>query len=263
MLFEIVCFALIGLIAGTKSGLLGIGGGIITIPCLLLVFNHIDLPSQSYMHLAIGTSLAAMVFNTLSASYAHYKKQAVLFSIVKPMGIGLLLGTIVGASIARLLSSHFLQIFFGGFECLLGIHFLLPEKKIKKPHILPKFYGLSGIAFCISSFSTMLGIGGGLINVFILNYFHVPMKKAIGTTSVLSFLISFFGAVLFLIVGMHTSSAKESIGFIYIPAFITISIVSFFVAPYGAKLAHKLPTKILKKIFGGVLILAGLLMILS
>lgn len=263
MIFEVLSFAVIGALAGILSGLLGIGGGIVTIPCLLLVFNYIDIPPSSFMHLAIGTSLAAMVFNTLSASYSHYKKEAVLINIVKPMALGVIIGALVGASIARVLPSKFLQIFFGCFEILLGVRFLLPEKAMKKHHSLPHFWGLSAISFGVSTFSTVLGIGGGLINVPILNYFHVPVKKAIGTSSALSFLISLFGACSFLLLGMHAPHVQESVGFLYIPAFIIISIISFFTAPYGVKLAHTLPTSILKKIFGGVLLLAGLSMIIN
>ncbi|MGE0197775.1 MAG: sulfite exporter TauE/SafE family protein [Simkaniaceae bacterium] len=263
MAFEIISYAIIGVLAGILSGLLGIGGGIVTIPCLLLVFAHSDIPPQAYMHLAIGTSLAAMVFTTLSGSYTHYKKEAVLFEIVKPMALGVIVGSFLGALITRILPSHFLQIFFGAFECVLGIRFLLPEKPITKHHPLPKFWGLSTIALGVSIFSTMMGVGGGLINVPILSYFHVPVKKAIGTSSALSFLISLCGAISFLLLGVHASKAPDSVGFLYLPAFIIISIISFFVAPYGAKWAHSLPTTILKKVFGGILILAGLSMILN
>ena len=259
--FEVVSFAIIGVLTGFLSGLIGIGGGIIMIPCLLLVFNYIDIPPQNYMHLAIGTSLAAMVFNTLSASYSHYRKKAVFFHIIKPMSIGIVLGAFIGVSITRVLSSQFLQVFFGVFECLLGLHFFWPNKKAMKKKPLPKFWSLSAIAFSVSTLSIILGIGGGLLNVPILNYFHVPVKKAIGTSSALSFLTSCFGVASFLLIGKNTPKTPENIGFFYIPAFIIISIGSFFAAPYGVKLAHHLPTKNLKKVFGSILLIAGLSMI--
>lgn len=261
MTFEIISFGLIGILAGLLSGLLGIGGGIVTIPLLLVVFTQIGIPSAEIMHLAIGTSLAAMVFNTFSASYSHYKKEAVLFHIVKPMGLGIIIGAIAGAVIARIASSSFLQIFFGIFEVLFGIRFLLPEAKIKKEKKLPSFWGLSVISISVTTLSTMLGLGGGIVNVPILTHFNIPVKKAIGTSSALSFLISLFGALFFLLVGMHSTPIEDSVGYLYIPAFLIISIISFFVAPFGAKLAHILPTKILKRIFGLALLVAGLVMI--
>ncbi|QVL56950.1 MAG: sulfite exporter TauE/SafE family protein [Simkaniaceae bacterium] len=263
MTFEIISFGLIGILAGILSGLLGIGGGIVTIPLLLLIFNQLEIPSSAIMHLAIGTSLAAMVFNTLSASYSHYKKEAVLFDIVKPMSLGVIVGAIIGALIARIASSSFLQIFFGVFEALLGIRFLLPEPKIVKERKRPSFWGLSTISLGVTTLSTMLGLGGGIINVPILTHFNVPVKKAIGTSSALSFLISLFGALFFLLMGMHSTPVDDTVGYLYIPAFIIISIISFFAAPYGVKLAHRLPTKILKRVFGLVLLIAGAIMIFT
>lgn len=258
MIFQIFSFGIVGILAGILSGLLGIGGGIVTIPCLVFLFTYLGLPPQSIMHLAIGTSLAAMVFNTLSGSYTHHKKGAVLFSIVKPMSLGILVGAVVGALIASFLSSKFLQIFFGVFEILLGTRFFLPDSKASKEHSIPSFWPLSGISALVTAFSTILGIGGGMVNVPILTHFGVPVKKAIGTSSALSFLISFCGAISFLLLGMRGTHMPDSLGYLYIPAFLMISIVSFFAAPYGARLAHRLPTHIMKKVFAVVLIAAGL-----
>ena len=262
MIFQIFSFGLIGILAGLLSGLLGIGGGIVTIPCLLLVFSKLDIPSSAAMHLAIGTSLAAMVFNTLSGSYAHYKKKAVLFHVLKPMALGIIIGAILGATIANFLSSHFLKIFFGCFEILIGIRFLMPNPKEIKEKTLPSFWPLSAISLCVTTLSTLLGIGGGLLNVPILSHFGTPVKKAIGTSSALSFLISLCGAISFLVFGMQATKAPDTLGYIYIPAFLMISFVAFFAAPFGAHLAHRLPTKVLKKTFALILIGAGLTMIL-
>lgn len=263
MTIEIISFAFVGILAGLLSGLLGIGGGVITIPFLLVIFKMIRIPAVSIMHLAIGTSLAAMVFNTLSSSYAHYKKEAILFHLVKPMALGVIVGALLGAMIARFASSYFLQIFFGCFELLLGIRYLLPESKTHKEKKLPHFWALSMIALCVTTLSTMLGVGGGMINVPVLTHFNVPVKKAIGTSSALSFLISLFGAIFFLLMGMGSTHAYETVGYLYLPAFIIISIVAFFVAPYGAKLAHRLHTTVLRRIFGLALIAAGATMIFS
>lgn len=260
---EIIGFILIGLAAGILAGLLGIGGGIVTVPCLILTFHYLQVPPNLLMHLAIGTSLAAMIFNALSSSLSHYRKKGVIFSVVKPMAVGIIGGSFVGAFIAKLLPSSFLQIFFGVFECLLGLRFLLPEKKIKKTRSMPNFFGFTGIALAVSTLSTMLGIGGGLINVPILTHYHVPLKKAIGTSAALSFLISLMGAIFFLTMGLTGINYPYTFGFIYLPAFVVISIVSFFAAPWGVKLAHVLPTDILRRVFAVVLILAGLSMIIG
>lgn len=260
---EIIAFTFIGIIAGMLSGLLGIGGGVITIPCLLFSFKMMGLPPNSWMHLAIGTSLAAMIFNTFSAAWSHHKKQSVLFEVVKPMALGILFGGMIGATFARILPSFFLQNIFGAFEVILGIRFLIPTKKPMREAPLPHFWKLSGIALAISSLSTFLGIGGGLINVPILMHYHVPAKKAIGTSAALSFLISAFGAMSFLVMGIQRADFEHALGYIYIPAFWAISITSFVVAPFGAKLAHHLHTHHLRKVFGIALCIAGLAMIFA
>ncbi|MDJ0651782.1 MAG: sulfite exporter TauE/SafE family protein [Simkaniaceae bacterium] len=147
---------------------------IVPIPALLFVFAHIGIPSAEIMRLTINTALAAMVFNTFSASYFHYKKGAVLVSIVKPMRLGISIGTIVGALSARIVSSSFLQVFFGIFKILFGIRFLLPEPKMKKEKQPPSLLGLLIISMGVSTLSRMLGLGGGMVNVPILTSFNSP-----------------------------------------------------------------------------------------
>ncbi|MCB1085336.1 MAG: sulfite exporter TauE/SafE family protein, partial [Chlamydiia bacterium] len=252
----------IGVLAGILSGLLGIGGGVVTIPCLLIVFRWIGIIPSEMMHLAIGTSLAAMVFSTLSSSYYHKKKKAIDFKIVKPMGIGVIFGAVLGAFITNLLPSNFLQVFFGGFECLLGVRFLFPKLMPYKERPLPSSRILAGISLIVATLSTMLGIGGGLINVPILTAFSVPVKRAIGTSSALSFLIAVCGAVAFLLFGVKSSPITDAVGFIYLPAFILISVFAFLFAPLGVKWAHDLPINVLKRIFGVVLLIAGISIIL-
>ncbi len=263
MIFEVLSFLIVGALAGVMSGLLGIGGGIVVIPCLLLIFNIIhDVPPDYTMHLAIGTSLASMVFTTFSAARSHYKKRGIQFSILKSMGIGCALGALLGAYLATVLSSAFLALFFGSFECLIGLFFLFPERKEKHPTPLPHYTLLMTIGLIISTLSVLLGIGGGLMNVPVLTHFKVPMRRAIGTSSALSFLVALVGGIAFLSMGVTTVKAPESMGFIYLPAFIAISISAFITAPLGVYLAHRLSPSILRRSFGVVLVSAGLSILL-
>src|SRR5262249_1879070 len=162
---------------GIIAGLLGVGGGIITVPTLLIVFHYLDLPHDMMMQFAIGTSLAIMVFTSLMASYSHYKNKAIIFPLVRSMGIGIIIGSVLGAFLAKFLTSYFLQIFFGLFECILGLRFLFPEKKRETDRPLPHFLTLSMIGCGVSIISTLLGLGGGIFTVPILTYFHVQIKK--------------------------------------------------------------------------------------
>lgn len=261
-MFEISSFILIGILAGIIAGLLGVGGGIVTVPCLLVVFHYLGVQHDVIMQFAIGTSLAIMVFTSLAASYSHYKRQGIIFPVVWSMGIGIVIGSVLGAFIAKILTSYFLQIFFAVFEFLLGLRFLFPQKKREKDqHCLPHFFTLSTIGCGVSIIATLLGLGGGIFTVPILTYFHVQIKKAIGTSSMLSFVISLAGSLAFAFLRTQSSTENhESFGFIHIKAFIIISIVSCLFAPLGVKLASKCSTNKLRVIFGVALSLTGLVM---
>jgi len=263
MIIQLLLFSFVGIAAGISSGLLGISGGLITIPCLAYIFTYMGLFPSDLMHIAIGTSLAAMVFNTLSASISHHKRKGVLFHIIKPMSLGIILGAILGSVIAKFLPSKFLQYMFGVFEILLGVRYFLPKGKESKHENLPSSTILSLISTGIGTISTILGIGGGIINVPVLTHYNINIKKAVGTSSVLSFIVSLIGAVSYLIFGMHTPLAADMVGYLYIPAFIAISLFSFISAPFGAYLSHQLSTKVLKKVFGTLLLIAGVMMLVK
>lgn len=256
-----IAFIFMGILAGILAGLLGISGGVITVPCLALFFHLMSFPQAYVMHLAIGTSLAAMVFSGLGAAWSHHIKKAVIWDIVWAMFPGIIIGSIIGSLIAHVLSSVILAIFFGFFAILLGIYFYRKrfiakqkEKKINKSRSLWLGFGISGLA-------NILGIGGGVMTVPILVAHNYPEKKAVGTSAAIGLLISFLGALAYLYFGMKEIQIEYGIGYLYLPAFIVIGIVSFFCAPLGTKWAHGLPVQTIRRIFGVFLVISGLLMI--
>lgn len=259
--FAYAAFILIGILAGLSAGLLGISGGLVTVPLLALVFHFMGFPQAFLMQMAIGTSLAAMVFTGIASSWAHHLKGAVLWDVIKPMLLGLFFGSVLGALIAHLLSSVLLELFFGVVAIIIGIYFYRDRFKFH-PEIkrVPKWY-FTLWGFGIAFISNILGIGGGIITVPILISHHYPEKKAIGTSAASSMMISFLGALAYLYFGMHQITFPGSIGYLFLPAFIGVSIASMIAAPFGVKLAHSLPENRLKKIFGVFLIIVGLRMI--
>lgn len=261
-LITIAAYLIVGCLAGVLSGLLGIGGGIITVPCFYLIFHLLDYPQTYVMQLAIGTSLAAMVFNTLSSTWAHHKRGNLVWKVFKGMALGLFLGSIIGALIAEWLSTLFLEIIFGIFLCLLGIYFWRVPHTSEVAPSLPKRLFLFLCSSGIGAISNILGIGGGTLIVPFLTTHHMPAKKAIGTSAACSCLITSLGAVSYLILGLKNAHFSENVGFINIPAFLTVGIVSFLVAPYGAKLTEQFPVSRLRKFFSIILIVTGLSMIL-
>lgn len=260
---SLVLYALIGTLAGFLAGLLGIGGGLVTVPILLLTFSLLDFSPDTKIQMAVGTSLGAMVFTAASSAYAHYAKKGVRKDIFYLLAPGIIFGAAFGAFVAIYLSSPALKLIIATSEILIGLSFFSPHSiEIKgKPTFHPLYFGLLG--FPIGAFSTVLGIGGGLLTVPILTFFRVPLHQAISTSAATGFLIALIGAISFLFPGLWLSGEKGGMGYLYPPAFIIIGLTSSLCAPYGAQLAYRLPTSILKRTFGAVLIIVGIILFCS
>lgn len=261
-LLILLLFAVVGVGAGLIGGLLGISGGLITVPSLLFIFSYLDFPPDYVMHLAIGTSLASMVINACSSTMAHHQRGGVIWKLVRSLFPGLVLGSVLGAFIARELTSNTLQYFFGTFVVLLGIYMLISRpKQTRNSPYLPPGPIVSILGFLIAGLSNILGLGGGSMVVPALLAFRVRMRRAIGTSAATGLIITTMGALSYLYFGYGKDTTPFSIGYLYIPAFIMLSVATFIAAPYGAKLTHYLPSSILRRIFAVALIATGTLML--
>lgn len=259
----ILSFLLLGSLVGFVAGLLGVGGGGIMVPILTIIFLHQGVHSDSVMHLALGTSMASIIFTSISSLRAHQSHGAVNWNIVKLMSLGVVIGTFIGTFLAAQLSSLYLAIFFTLFMAYVAIKLLLNKKvntdncHISNTNLLFSASGIGGI-------SALVSIGGGSLTVPYLVSKGIDVKKAIGTSAAIGLPISITGTVGYLINGWGNSLDYEyTLGFIYLPAVFLISITSFFTAPYGAKLAQHLPVNTLKKVFALLLILLSFKMLLS
>ncbi len=256
---NIVIFCSIGAIAGLLAGLFGIGGGLVTIPLLIYAFGYLKIQSESLMHLVIGTSLCAMIFNTASSSISHIRKKAVSFHSLKFVLPGVVIGAFLGVNIAKHISSIALEKIFGTFECLVGLYYLSGFHVESKSH-MPRAFGSLLIGLFFSSIAGIMGIGGGMFFVPIFHYFKLPFKNSIATASVISFSITLTAALTYLFSGIQVTT-HISFTYLYLPAFLTIGVTTVFFAPVGAHLAHVINTKFLKKAFGVLLIVAGFTLI--
>jgi uncharacterized membrane protein YfcA len=256
-----ILYLIIGAAAGILGGLLGIGGGVITVPALLVMFHYLDFPQPYIMHMAIATSLAAMILNTAAATWAHNKRGAVLWPVFKKMVPGFVAGSILGALIAVWFSGVLLEIIFGLFLCALAF-FFYRQKAIKiGTQKLPSMGKLSFYSCCIGATSNLMGIGGGTMVVPLLSSFKISDRNAIGTSAASTLITTLLGTISYLILGLSVIPSEEAIGFIDLPAFIIIGVVAFFLAPVGAKLTHEISQEKVRKIFAVVLVLTGLSLI--
>lgn len=257
----LLAYILTGIIAGITAGLLGLGGGAIIVPILFAIFHSQELALSSTMQLAVGTSLATIVFTAISSSLSHHKLGNIQMKTVLYLAPGIVLGAFLGAAIADSVSTDVLKRAFGIFEILVAIQIGLGFKPAAH-RTLPTPVGLSISGSVIGTISSLMGIGGGSLTVPFLLWCNVTMRKAVGTSAACGLPIAIAGVIGFIIAGLDNSGLPEwSVGYVYLPALICIISTSVFFAPIGARLADRLPIQTLKRIFALVLMLVGLKMI--
>ena len=248
-------YLLLGAFAGFFAGLLGVGGGAVMVPILALMFAAQGFPDAHLMHLALGTSMATIIFTSVSSLRAHHQHGAVLWPVVKSIAPGIVIGTLAGAQIVALVPTRPLAIFFAVFMSYVAIQMILNVKP-KPSRELPGTATMLGVGAGIGGLSALVAIGGGSLSVPFMTWCNVKMHNAIGTSAAIGFPIAVAGTVGYMISGYGSSDLPDgSFGFIYLPALTGTVIASVIVAPYGAKLAHRLPVATLKKAFAGIIIL--------
>ncbi|MGI6655393.1 MAG: sulfite exporter TauE/SafE family protein [Desulfobulbus sp.] len=250
MSMEIMAMYLaVGLVAGVLAGLLGVGGGVVIVPMLFFCFTLQGIAADQIMHLALGTSLASIIFTSISSFMAHHRRGAVDWTIVRRIVLGILIGTFLGTFVASRLSTGFLRIFFCVFLYAVATQMFL-NKKPKASRDLPGPTGMFGVGSIIGVVSALVGIGGGSLSVPFMIWCNVPAHRAVGTSAAIGFPIAIAGALGYIVNNLHaTNLPPYSWGYVYLPALAGIVCASVLTAPLGAKIAHALPVDRLKRIF--------------
>ncbi len=263
MLMLILTFCAIGAGVGILAGLLGVGGGLVIVPVLVFIFDYQGVPPEIIMHLALGTSMASIIFTSVSSFMAHHKRGAVQWDIVRRIVIGILTGTFLGSCFAAVMSTGFLKIFFVVFLYFISFQ-LLFNKKPRASRELPGLLGMFCTGNCIGFLSSLVGIGGGAISVPFMIWCNVVVHHAIGTSAAIGLPIAIAGTVGYIFNGWNVAELPDySVGYVYLPALFGIAMTSVLTAPLGVKLAHSLPVSRLKRIFALLLIVVGTRMLLK
>ena len=254
----------LGAFAGFFAGLLGVGGGAIMVPVLAVMFAAQGFPDAHLMHLALGTSMATIIFTSISSLRAHHQHGAVLWPIVKSIAPGIVVGTLVGAQFVAQVPTRPLAVIFAVFMSYVALQ-LIVNRKPKPSRNLPGAAAMFGVGAGIGGISALVAIGGGSLSVPFMTWCNVKVHDAIGTSAAIGFPIAAAGTVGYLLSGygaMQTGGLPPgSLGFIYLPALAGTVVASTLVAPFGAKMAHRLPVATLKKIFAGVIVVLLLKML--
>ena len=239
------------------AGLLGVGGGLVIVPLLLVSFARQGLPAASLMHLALGTSMASIVFTSVSSLRAHDRRGAVDWRIVRRITPGILAGTFFGAWVASRLSTTLLKWLFVVFLYLVAVQMLL-DRKPRPSREIPGTAWTSAVGGAIGLISSLVGIGGGLLSVPFMAWCNVPMHRAIGTSSAIGLPIALAGSAGYVINGLSSPDVPpHALGYVFLPALAGIVAASMATAPLGARLAHRLPVPKLKRVFALLLLVMG------
>lgn len=247
--FWLFLFLALGSLTGLCAGLFGIGGGGIMVPVLTFIFIKLAFPSEHIVHMALATSMAAIVPTAIASLRAHHSRGAVLWPVVASIAPGVLLGTFAGTFLATYLSAKPLALFFSCFMAVIAAQMLL-DFKPKPSRTLPNGLAVGAVGSVIGAISSLVAIGGGSMTVPFLMWCNVALPVAIGTSAAVGLPIALAGAGGYLINGWGVADLPTyTLGYIYWPAVVAMASASFFSAPLGARLAHSLPVALLKKLF--------------
>lgn len=250
----------LGAAVGIYAGLLGVGGGIVIVPLLDITLAIAEVDFNVAHHLALGTSMASIMFTSLSSGRSHSLRGSVDWALVRSMAPGIFAGTLAGSFVVARIPTTSLKIIFAVFLFYSAMQLFF--------NLRPKTaWGIPGravfiIAGCfIGAFSSFIGIGGGTLTIPFLTICGVPMLRTIGTSAALGFPLALAGTIGFVINGLGNALLPQySLGFVYLPALAGLALASMLTAPLGVRLAHYLPIGVLRKGFAVLLLFLSLRM---
>ena len=242
-------YAAIGAAVGFFAGMLGIGGGAIMVPLLVIVFQAQGLPKAHVLHLAVGTGMATILFTSVASVRAHAARGAIRWDIARNITPGILAGGLVGSWIASFIPTAAFAAVFTLVIYAAATNMLL-DRKPRPSRQPPGLAGTSAFGFAVSAVSAFTAIGGAFMTVPFMLWCNVPLLQAIGTAAAIGFPIALSGTAGFVASGLReTGLPPYSVGFVYLPGVAGIVVSSMLMAPLGAAVAHRLPTLWLKRIF--------------
>ena len=249
----IVELALLGLCTGFLAGLLGIGGGMLMVPFVTFILGAKGFPADSIVKMAVATSLATICFTSIASVRAHHKRGAVLWPVVARLVPGILLGSALGAQVAVALPGKVLSILFALFVAFSATQMLLGRKP-RPNRTLPGTPGMLAAGGAIGTVSALVGAGGAFISVPFMQWCNVSIHNAVATSAALGFPIALAGTLSYAWAGRDLPQMPPgSFGYLYLPGLLVISLASMSTAPLGARTAHRMDIRPLKRVFALVL----------
>ncbi|MDD2919088.1 sulfite exporter TauE/SafE family protein [Rhodoferax sp.] len=253
--------ATLGLCSGFLAGLLGIGGGMIMVPFVIMILTYRGVAPELAIKIAIATSMATIVFTSISSVRAHHKRRAVRWDLVKKLAPGIVLGgALASMGVFAVLKGSSLAIFFAFFVGFSATQIFL-DKKPPPGRQIPGTLGMLGAGSVIGFFSGLVGAGGAFISVPFMTWVNVSIYHAVATSAALGFPIALANATGYALSGLNIEHLPPySLGYIWLPGLVVIASCSVVTAQLGAKATHSLPVKRLKRVFASILYLLAFYM---
>lgn len=252
-----------GLLAGLLAGLLGIGGGLVFVPALLFAFRQQGVAPELAMHLAVGTSLAAIVLTSTSSIAAHARRGSVDWTVFRALLPGLVAGGVLGAALATSVSAPALRLVFGLFLALVAVQ-LIGGIRAHPGGSVPAAGGAALAGATIGTVSAMVGIGGGTLTVPFLVWCKMPVLRAVGTAAAAGLPLALAGTAGFVVGGWTTAGLPPTAtGFVDWATAPAVGVVAMIAAPAGVRLAHRVPGDLLRRMFGFVMLVIAFRLLAS
>lgn len=253
-LFFIGSLMLLGAFGGFAAGLLGIGGGMILVPFMIMLFPMVGMPQSLMVHTAIATSMGTILFTSLSSMRAHHRKGAIRWDIVLLLAPGIVVGGLLsGGAAFAFIDPAWLSLVFACFVAYSAMR-MMWGKPPAAERSMPGKLGTTAMGILIGFVSGLVGAGGGFLSVPFMVRGNVPIHNAVATSAALGFFIALANSTGYVVSGSSQDTGVPGMfGFIHIPTLLGIVVVSMLTAPLGAKCAHSLPVATLKKVFSALL----------
>ena len=252
----------IGAVAGIVAGLLGVGGGIVLVPAFLYTFTVLGYDGPQLMQVCLATSLATIIVTSIRSVLSHNKKGAVDWDILRSWAPGIVIGAVLGVLVAAQLRSVVLQGIFGFFGIFIGLYMAFGKPHWRLGQQMPTGPLRAALSGFIGFMSVLMGIGGGSFAVPTMSLYGQPIHRAVATAAGFGLLIAVPSAIAFLLVQIPDASRPPlTVGAVNLPAFAIVITTTLMTAPIGARLAHQMDPKPLKRVFAVFIALVALNML--
>jgi uncharacterized membrane protein YfcA len=258
-----LAYPALGTLAGFLGGLFGTGGGLVIVPILYMIFAAQHFPHEHLMHLALGTSIASIVFTSIASTYAHHGLGNVDWRVFRAMGPGLVIGSVGGSFLASQVPTTPLVLIFIAIV-LYASGQLIIDFKPPATRQLPGKLAQFVVGFSIGVAAALTAASGGFLAIPYLVWHNVAMKRAIGTSAAIGLPVAIAGATGYLVSGVGATGVPPlSIGYVNLPALIGVALCTMLFVQFGARLASRMNIVKLKRVYGAYLLIIALKMLHS